>query len=98
MPHTDLIEAIRRVHAGETFVPRPIAKTLAPRSALGHLTPRELAVLSLLIASKSNKEIGSTLEIRESSIKVVSALLMKLGASDRTQAVVIALQRGILHL
>lgn len=99
MPHTDLIEAIRRVHAGETFVPRPIAKTLASRSAMGHLTPRELEVLSLLIAGKSNKEIGSALEIRESTIKAhVSVLLMKLGAADRTQAVVIALRRGILHL
>jgi DNA-binding NarL/FixJ family response regulator len=99
MPHEDLIEALLRVHAGELFVPRPIADALASRTPGGHLTPREKEVLSLLVEGKSNKEIGVSLDISETTIKShVSVILMKLGASDRTQAVVIALQRGILHL
>jgi DNA-binding NarL/FixJ family response regulator len=99
MSHEDLIEAIRRVHAGEYFVPGPMAKALASRTPGAQLTPREKDVLSLLIAGKSNKEIGVALDISEATIKShVSVILMKLGAADRTQAVVIALQRGILHL
>jgi DNA-binding NarL/FixJ family response regulator len=99
MPHEDLIEAIRRVHAGEYFVPVPMAEALATRTPRTQLTPRERDVLSLLVEGKSNKEIGVALDISEATIKShVSVILMKLGAADRTQAVVIALQRGILHL
>jgi two-component system, NarL family, response regulator len=99
MPHEDLIEAIRRVHAGEYFVPVRMAEALASRTPRAQLTPREKDVLSLLIEGKSNKEIGVALDISEATIKShVSVILMKLGAADRTQAVVIALQRGILHL
>jgi two-component system, NarL family, response regulator len=99
MPHEDLIEAVRRVHAGEYFVPVPMAEALATRTPRTQLTPRERDVLSLLIEGKSNKEIGVALDISEATIKShVSVILMKLGAADRTQAVVIALQRGILHL
>jgi two-component system, NarL family, response regulator len=99
MPHEDLIEAIRRVHAGEYFVPVPMAEALASRTPRAQLTPREKDVLSLLVEGKSNKEIGVALDISEATIKShVSVILMKLGAADRTQAVVIALQRGILHL
>ncbi len=99
MPHEDLIKALRRVHAGEGFVPMPMADALASRTAGGHLTPREKDVLSLLIVGKSNKEIGVSLNVSETTVKShVSVILMKLSASDRTQAVVIALQRGILHL
>ncbi len=99
MPHEDLIEAIRRVHAGEYFVPVPMAEALATRIPRTQLTPRERDVLSLLVEGKSNKEIGVSLDISEATIKShVSVILMKLGAADRTQAVVVALQRGILHL
>jgi DNA-binding NarL/FixJ family response regulator len=99
MPHEDLIEAVRRVHAGEYFVPRTIADALASRAMAGQLTPREKEVVALLVAGKSNKEIGVALDISEATIKShVSVILVKLSACDRTQAVVIALQRGILHL
>jgi DNA-binding NarL/FixJ family response regulator len=99
MPHEDLIEAVRRVHAGEYFVPAPMAEALATRIPRTQLTPRERDVLSLLVEGKSNKEIGVSLDISEATIKShVSVILMKLGAADRTQAVVVALQRGILHL
>jgi DNA-binding NarL/FixJ family response regulator len=99
MPHEYLIKAIRSVHAGAGFVPEPMVDALASRPEGGHLTPREKDVLSLLVKGKSNKEIGIALSVSEATIKShVSVLLMKLGANDRTQAVVIALQRGILHL
>jgi two-component system, NarL family, response regulator len=99
MPHEDLVKALRRVHAGEAFVPVPMADALASRSPSGQLTPREKEVLSMLIEGKSNKEIGVSMNVSEATVKShVSVLLMKLGASDRTQAVVIALQRGLLHL
>jgi DNA-binding NarL/FixJ family response regulator len=99
MPHEDLIEAIRSVHAGGYFVPKPIADVLASRASGGQLTPREKSVLSLLVVGKSNKEIGAALDISEATIKShVSVILMKLSAGDRTQAVVIALRRGILHI
>ncbi|GAC1662535.1 MAG: response regulator transcription factor [Candidatus Acidiferrum sp.] len=99
MPHTDLIEAIKRVHRGEYFVPPPIADVLASCSSAARLTPREREVLSLLVDGKANKEIGTAMNVSETTIKShVSVILMKLGACDRTQAVVIALQRGILHL
>jgi DNA-binding NarL/FixJ family response regulator len=99
MPHEYLVKAIRSVHAGAGFVPEPMADALASRIEGGHLTPREKDVLSLLIKGKSNKEIGVAMSVSEATVKShMSVLLMKLGASDRTQAVVIALQRGILHL
>jgi DNA-binding NarL/FixJ family response regulator len=99
MPHEDLIEAIRSVHAGGYFVPQPIADVLASRASGGQLTPREKGVLSLLVEGKSNKEIGVALDISEATIKShVSVILMKLSAADRTQAVVIALRRGLLHI
>jgi len=99
MPHEDLVKALRRVHAGEAFLPTPMADALASRSLSSQLTPREKEVLSMLIEGKSNKEIGVSMNVCEATVKShVSVLLMKLGASDRTQAVVIALQRGLLHL
>ena len=99
MPHEYLVKAIRSVNSGVGFVPEPMMEALASRVQGAHLTPREKDVLSLLVKGKSNKEIGVDLSVSEATIKShVSVLLMKLGASDRTQAVVIALQRGILHL
>ncbi len=99
MPHEDLIQAVRSVHAGGAFMPTLVADALASRSPGRHLTPREQDVLSQLIAGKSNKEIAVALNVSETTVKShVSVILSKLGACDRTQAVVIALQRGILHL
>jgi DNA-binding NarL/FixJ family response regulator len=63
------------------------------------LTEREMEVLHLLGTGKTNKEIGAELYITERTVKFyVSAILGKLGASNRTEAVTLAVQRGIISL
>jgi DNA-binding NarL/FixJ family response regulator len=99
MPHDALIEALRRVHAGGRFLPRPVKQALASRNPNSDLSSRERQVLALLADGKSNKDIAGELGITEATVKChVSAILMRLNVSDRTQAVVVALQRGLVHL
>ena len=95
----DLIQTIRAVHSGERCIPPAIGARLAERMSHAELTAREIEILKLIAKGKSNKEIGGALGIAEATVKLhVGHLLMKLRASDRTQATTIALQRGILHL
>lgn len=95
----DLIHTIRAVHSGERCISPVIGARLAERMTRAELTAREVEILKLIAKGKSNKEIGSTLEIAEVTVKLhVGHILAKLKASDRTQATTIALQRGILHL
>lgn len=95
----ELMEAIRAVHAGKTRIPAPIAQRLAERMGGPSLTNRELEVLKLIVAGKSNKDIGNELSISEATVKThINNLLSKLGVSDRTQAATTALQRGIVEL
>lgn len=95
----ELIRTIRAVHAGERCISPAIGARLAERMTHTELTSRELEVLKLIAAGKSNKEIGSTLQIAEVTVKLhVGHILAKLKASDRTQAATTALRRGILHL
>lgn len=99
MPYQTLVEAIHRVHLGKRFLPPPVANALASRMPDSDLSPREMEVLLLLVAGRSNKEIAQTLDITEATVKShVSTILMRLGVEDRTQAVVTALQRGLVHL
>jgi DNA-binding NarL/FixJ family response regulator len=99
MPHEALVNAIRRVHAGGRFLPPPVTRTLSSRLPESSLSTREREVLSLIVRGKSNKEIAAELGIAESTVKChVSVILMRLDANDRTQAVVTALQRGLIHL
>jgi DNA-binding NarL/FixJ family response regulator len=99
MSHEILVDALRKVHAGQRFVPPLVARSLADRTPNSDLSPREREVLSLMVHGKSNKEIGAALEITEATVKChVSVILMRLGVSDRTQAVIAALQRGLEHL
>lgn len=98
-PREELLEAIRTVHAGRKHIPLEVAAKLADRLTSETLTERELEVLHLIVAGKSNKEIGAALTISEGTVKVhVNSLLGKLGVSDRTQAVTAALKRGLVHL
>ncbi|MCA9958012.1 MAG: response regulator transcription factor, partial [Anaerolineales bacterium] len=98
-PRAELLEAIRAVHAGQRRIPPDIAAKLADRMAAPQLTPRELDVLRLIVAGRSNREIGLTLTISEGTVKAhVNNLLGKLGVTDRTQAVTEALRRGLVHL
>ena len=95
----ELIHTIRAVHAGERCISPAIGARLAERITHTELTLRELDVLKLIAAGKSNKEIGSALQIAEVTVKLhVGHILAKLKASDRTQAATTALRRGILHL
>jgi DNA-binding NarL/FixJ family response regulator len=99
MPYQTLIEALQRVRAGGRFLPPPVARALASRMPDSDLSSREQEVLRLLVDGKANKEIATLLGITEATVKChVSTILMRLNVSDRTQAVVTAIQRGLIHL
>lgn len=93
-----LLEAIRKVHRGEQYIPPEIATRMSGR-LLSQLTTRELEVLQLVAKGRSNKEIGAELRVVEGTVKIhVTNILAKLGVSDRTQAIVVAVKRGIIRL
>lgn len=96
----DLLAAIRKVHAGGTQVSERAAARLAERAMAGAaLSPREVEVLTLIAEGKSNKEIAAALFITEGTVKThVLSIHEKLGVSDRTEAVVTAIRRGILRV
>jgi len=97
---TDLLGAIRKIYAGGTHVSGRAASRLAERAMGGAmLSPREIEVLKQIAAGKSNKEIAALLFISEGTVKThVLSIHEKLGVSDRTEAVVTAIKRGILRL
>jgi DNA-binding NarL/FixJ family response regulator len=98
MPYDTLIDALERVHAGGRFLPSPVKRALASRTPDSDLSQRERQVLELLATGNSNKRISELLGITEATVKChVSTILMRLNAVDRTQAVVSALQRGLVH-
>ncbi len=93
-----LLEAIRRVHAGEQYLPPEIAMRMNGR-VISQLSSRELEVLALVAKGLSNKEVGAELSIVEGTIKVhMKNILAKLNVNDRTQAILVAVKRGIIHL
>jgi len=95
----ELLETIRSVHAGKRRLPAALAQKLAEHMADEPISARELEVLSLMAAGKRNKEIASELSIAEDTVKMhVRNILSKLQVNDRTEAVTIALRRGIIHL
>ncbi len=95
----ELEEAVRKVHAGSRRIPTAVAEKLAERMSGSDLTARELEVLEQIVRGRSNKEIGSQLNISEATVKShINNILSKLGVNDRTQAATTALQRGIVHL
>jgi DNA-binding NarL/FixJ family response regulator len=95
----ELLDIIRSVHAGKRRLPAALAQKLAEHLADESISPRELEVLSLMAGGKRNKEIASELSIAEDTVKMhVRNILAKLQVSDRTEAVTIALRRGIIHL
>ena len=94
-----LATAIRTVDRGKKYVLPEVAMKLAERITTNELTNREMEVLRLLTKGNSNQEIGSFLKITEGTVKFhVNNILNKLGASDRTQAVIIGLKRGLTRL
>ncbi len=98
-PREELLAALRAVAAGERYLPPELARRLAQRVAGPDISEREIEVLGLISAGKSNKEIGTALHIAEDTVKRhVSNILTKLGVSDRAQAATEAIRRGFLHL
>ncbi len=99
MPSKELAAAIRQVHAGRKCVPPNVAAHLAEFLAEDALTAREIEILQLLTAGNRNRDIGTALSITEDTVKVhVKHIMDKLGANDRTEAVVIAIRRGIIQV
>ncbi len=94
-----LIEAVRAVDAGRRYLPPATAARLVEAMESERLTPRELDVLKLLAEGQRNREIADALGLAEPTVKIhVNNLLRKLQAKDRTEAAVIALKRGLIHL
>jgi DNA-binding NarL/FixJ family response regulator len=95
----ELTETIRQVHRGHKRIPPEIAQQIAEHAADDGITARELDVLRCVAKGSSNKIIASMLNISEQTVKHhVTSILSKLDASDRTHAVIIALQRGLLEM
>jgi DNA-binding NarL/FixJ family response regulator len=98
-PPKDLVDTIRHVHEGKKGIPPHIAASLVEHIGDEALTEREIDVLRLIAGGNRNRDIGKRLFISEETVKVhVKHIMEKLGASDRTQAVSIALRRGIIQL
>jgi DNA-binding NarL/FixJ family response regulator len=95
----DLLDTIRLVHRGARRVDPEIAEQIANSMSDEALSEREIEVLSLIAAGESNKVVAANLRISEETVKThVRSILAKLGASDRTHAVTLALRRGIIQL
>jgi len=94
-----LVDAIRRAANGERIVPPEIATRLAEFIAQDELTPRELEVLELIAQGMRNREIARAIGRTEATVKMhLKHVMQKLGVTDRTEAVTVALRRGIIHI
>jgi two-component system NarL family response regulator len=98
-PLNELIECIRAVAQGERWIPRKVGTSLGNRVAGRALTARESEVIRELSSGKSNKEIGTVLDISEATVKVhITHILEKLKVAGRGQAINMALRRGLVHM
>src|SRR5277367_1601910 len=99
MPPSELVQVIRQVHAGKKRVPPEVAAHLAEHMSDESLTTREVEVLRRVAGGNRNRDIAELLFISEETVKVhMKHIMDKLGAQDRTQAIAIALRRGIIQL
>jgi DNA-binding NarL/FixJ family response regulator len=99
MPPKELLDGIRQVHAGKKRIPPEIVAQLAEHLSDETLTTREVEVLRQVAGGNRNRDIAEHLFISEETVKVhVKHVMDKLGASDRTEAVAIAIRRGIIQL
>ena len=99
MVHSEVVRAIRLVHSGKRLMPAEVAERLTEYFPKAALTPREVEVLTLVAQGLANKEIAARLGTADGTVKIhVQNILSKLNASDRTHAVTIGVQRGIIHL
>jgi DNA-binding NarL/FixJ family response regulator len=94
-----LLEAVRAVHKGRQWIPSAITAVMSGHGHADGLSAREVAVLQLAASGNTNRLIGVELGIAEETVKVhMKNILAKMGANDRTHAVMLALGRGILEL
>ena len=94
---TDLLTALRAVHAGRRHIPPEIAAELAEHMVESALSARELEVLKCVAAGNSNRAVASMMYLSEDTVKShMKNISSKLGANDRTHAVMIAVRRGII--
>jgi DNA-binding NarL/FixJ family response regulator len=99
MPPSELLDAIRRVHAGKKVIPAEVATQLASHMSDESLTAREVEILQQVAEGNGNRDIAERLFISEGTVKVhIKHIMEKLDANDRTQAITIAVRRGIIHL
>jgi DNA-binding NarL/FixJ family response regulator len=99
LPPKDLLEVIRQVHAGKTSIPSEVSAHLVEHMADEQLTSREVEVLRHVAGGNRNRDIAERLFISEETVKVhLKRIMVKLGAGDRSEAIAIALRRGIMHL
>ncbi len=99
MPPSELIQGIRHVHAGKKRIPTELAAQLAEHVSDDNLTAREVEVLNQVSGGNRNRDIAELLHISEETVKVhIKHIMEKLGARDRTQAIAIAVRRGIIQL
>ena len=99
MSPPEMTEAIRQVYHGKRHVPPEVAAQIAEHMGEPELTVRELEVLRHLAGGNRNRDIGDLLFVSEETIKAhVKNIMEKLGASDRTEAIAIAVRRGIMQL
>src|SRR5262249_55921910 len=99
MPPKDLLDVIRQVHAGKKRIPPEVAAQLAEHMSDESLTEREIDVLARVAHGNRNRDIAEQLFISEETVKAhMKHIMEKLSANDRTQAVAIALRRGIIQL
>jgi DNA-binding NarL/FixJ family response regulator len=99
MPPKEVLEAIRKVHIGKKAIPPEIATRLANHMSDETLTPREVEILQQVAEGNRNRDIADRLFISEGTVKVhIQHIMEKLGANDRTQAITIAVRRGIIRL
>jgi DNA-binding NarL/FixJ family response regulator len=97
-PREQLLDCIRAVHAGDTYVPPDVAAKLAAQAAGERLTDRELEILTLMAVGGTNKMIARKLDIGEGTVKThVKSVLSKLGANSRTEAAAVAARRGLIE-
>src|SRR5579863_1062723 len=99
MPPSELVQAIRQVHAGKKRIPADLAAQLAEHLNEDNLTAREVEVLRQVGGGNRNRDIAEILNISEETVKVhIKHIMDKLGAKDRTQAIAIAIRRGIIQI